>query len=121
MHKYAVIISWSGYPGDQVFVADVPELPGCTAHGDTHEEALANAQCAIALWLETCKEIDHPMPGPGVISSIMRSEYVDLGKKDIGKISPGIVRAQIASLCKEYSYDDKTDSLEKCEQTRSQG
>ena len=120
MHKYAVIISWSEHPGDQVFVADVPELPGCTAHGDTHEEALANAQCAIALWLETCKEFDHPMPGPGVISSIMRSEYVDLGKKDIGKISPGIVRAQIAYLCKEYSCDDKTDSLEKYEQTRSQ-
>ena len=51
----------------------------------------------------------------------MRYEYVDLGKKDIGKISPGIVSAQIASLCKEYCYDDKTDSLEKYEQRRSQG
>ncbi len=121
MHKYAVIISWSEHPGDQVFVADVPELPGCTAHGDTHEEALANAQCAIALWLDVCKEFDRPVPGPGVISSIMRSEYVDLEKKDIGKTSPGILRAQMASLCKEYYYDSKMDSLDKYEQTPSQG
>jgi predicted RNase H-like HicB family nuclease len=40
-HKYAVIISWSADPGDQVFVAGVPELPACTAHVETHEEALA--------------------------------------------------------------------------------
>ena len=84
MHKYAVIISWSEHPGDQVFVAEVPELPGCTAHGDTHEEALANAQCAIALWLDTCKEFGRPIPGSGVISSIMRSEYVDLEKEGKG-------------------------------------
>ena len=121
MHKYAVIITWSDHPGDQVFVADVPELPGCTAHGDTHEEALANAQSAIALWLDTCKEFGHPVPGAGAISSIMRSEYDDLEKKSIGKTSPVIVRAQIASLCKEYSCDNKTDGLEKYEQTSSQG
>ena len=121
MHKYAVIISWSPHLGDQVFVADVPELPGCTAHGDTYEEALVNAQCAIGLWLDTCNEFGHPVPVPGVISSIMRSEYVDLEKEGIGKTSPGIVRAQIASLCEEYSYDNKTDSLEKSEQTPSQG
>lgn len=26
---------------DQIFVADVPELPGCKAHGDSHEDGLA--------------------------------------------------------------------------------
>ena len=104
-----------------MFVADVLELPGCTAHGGTHEEVLANAQRAISLWLDTCKEFDHPMLETGVISSIMRSEYVDLGKKDTGKTSFGIVRAQIDSLCKEYSYHNKTDSLERCERAPSQG
>jgi len=29
---------------DQSFVADVPELPGCMAHGASPDEALANAQ-----------------------------------------------------------------------------
>lgn len=108
-HKYAVIISWSSDPGDQVFVADVPELPGCTAHGDTHEEALASAQEAIALWLDTCKEFEQPVPTAGVISSIMRSEYVNLEKKGISKINPEILRAQIDSLCSEHRYESKTD------------
>src|SRR5688572_6644600 len=37
-HKYEIIIYWSNE--DQVFVAEAPELPGCMAHGDTHESAL---------------------------------------------------------------------------------
>lgn len=42
MHKYEIILYWSEQ--DQAFVAEVPELPGCMAHGDTQEYALANAQ-----------------------------------------------------------------------------
>jgi len=33
MIKYEVIIYWSDE--DEAFVAEVPELPGCTAHGPT--------------------------------------------------------------------------------------
>jgi len=42
MHKYEITL----YRGneDQVFVLEVPELPGCVAHGETQEVALANAQ-----------------------------------------------------------------------------
>jgi len=45
-------------------VAEVPELPGCAAHGPTQEAALANAQEAIALWIETAKEFADPIPEP---------------------------------------------------------
>ena len=100
-HKYVIIISWSADPGDEVFVADVPELPGCTAHGDTHEEALANAQEAIALWLDTCEEIGRPFPATGVISDIMRSEYVNLENLGLAEPRPDILRAQIDFLCQE--------------------
>jgi predicted RNase H-like HicB family nuclease len=62
MHKYEIIIYWSDE--DNVFVADIPELPGCMAHGDSHEEALAQAQVAIALWLEAADEIGRPIPQP---------------------------------------------------------
>jgi len=47
VHKCEVIIYWSNE--DQVFVAEVPELPGCMAHGDTSEAALASAHEAIQL------------------------------------------------------------------------
>ena len=62
MNKYEVIIYWS--EEDQAFVAEVPELPGCAAHGPTQEAALANAQEAIQLWLDTAREYGDPIPEP---------------------------------------------------------
>jgi len=62
MSKYEVILYWSGEDG--VFVAEVPELPGCMAHGSTPQEALSNAQEAIQLWIDTAKEFGDPVPEP---------------------------------------------------------
>ena len=62
MHKYEIIIYWSDE--DDLFVADIPELPGCMAHGDTHEEALAEALAAIGYWLEAAQRIGKPIPRP---------------------------------------------------------
>lgn len=62
MDRYEIIIYWSAQ--DQAFIADVPELPGCMAHGATHEEALNNAKQAMALWLEAAKAEGQPVPNP---------------------------------------------------------
>lgn len=62
MYKYEVIIYWS--EEDQLFIAEVPELPGCMAHGNMPEEALAQVKEAIHLWLETAKELGSPIPQP---------------------------------------------------------
>jgi len=62
MHKYEIIIYWSNE--DQVFVAEVPELPGCMAHGNTQEAALAQANQAHQLWIDTAREHGHPVPEP---------------------------------------------------------
>ena len=62
MHKYETIIYWR--EEDKAFVADVPELPGCMAHGSTPGEAVANAQDAMQLWLETAREFGDPIPEP---------------------------------------------------------
>ncbi len=62
MHKYEIIIFWSNE--DDVFVAEVPELPGCMAHGPTQDEALANIREAMGLWIETAKEFGDPIPAP---------------------------------------------------------
>jgi predicted RNase H-like HicB family nuclease len=62
MHKYEIIIYWSNE--DQVFIAEVPELPGCMTHGDTQESALSQANEAIQLWIDTAKEFGHPVPEP---------------------------------------------------------
>ena len=62
MIKYEVIIYWSDE--DDAFIADVPELPGCSAHGPTQEDALSSAQDAIRLWIDTAKEFGDPIPEP---------------------------------------------------------
>lgn len=62
MDKYEIIIYWS--EEDQAFIAEVPELKGCAAHGDSHEAALANIRAAMALWIETAKEFNDPIPEP---------------------------------------------------------
>ena len=59
MYKYRIILYWSD--DDGVFIADVPELPGCMAHGDTQEEALRNVNDAIGLWIDTAREFGNPV------------------------------------------------------------
>lgn len=62
MDRYEIIIYWSNE--DQAFIAEVPELPGCMAHGATHEDALANIKSAMELWIKTAKEFNDPIPAP---------------------------------------------------------
>ncbi len=62
MYKYEIVIYWSNEDG--VFVADVPELPGCAAHGDTQEAALENVNEAVRLWLDTAQEFGDAIPEP---------------------------------------------------------
>jgi len=61
-NRYEIIIFWSDE--DAAFVADVPELSGCMAHGSSHAEALANAEEAIQLWVEMADELGRSIPQP---------------------------------------------------------
>ena len=60
MVRYGVIIYWS--ENDAAFVAEVPGLPGCAAHGATQDSALGNALDAIRLRIDTAKEFSDPIP-----------------------------------------------------------
>jgi predicted RNase H-like HicB family nuclease len=53
--RFGVVIYWSDE--DEAFIAEAPELPGCTADGSTYEEALANVQGVIAEWIETATDL----------------------------------------------------------------
>lgn len=51
------------YPGeDNYFVVEVPSLPGCISQGKTREEALANIEEAITLYIEVLQERGEPIP-----------------------------------------------------------
>ena len=62
---YAIEIFFS--EEDEGFIATVPELPGCSAFGETEERALKEVKIAIQLWLETAKEIGRDIKGIGKV------------------------------------------------------
>ena len=62
MSKYEIILYWNDE--DDLYVAEVPELPGCIAHGATQEEALKNVKEAIQLWIDTANEFGDEIPVP---------------------------------------------------------
>ncbi len=45
-------------------MAEVPELPGCAAHGDSQKTAMEQVAQAVDLWLDTTREFGDPIPEP---------------------------------------------------------
>ncbi|MDI6736470.1 MAG: type II toxin-antitoxin system HicB family antitoxin [bacterium] len=62
MDRYEIIIYWS--EEDNVYIAEVPELPGCMAHGERYESAVKNVRDAIQLWIKTAEEFNDFIPKP---------------------------------------------------------
>jgi predicted RNase H-like HicB family nuclease len=60
--KYELIIYWSEV--DQAFIAEVPELPGCAADGETYQEVVQNVEIVIQEWIATAQESGRPIPEP---------------------------------------------------------
>ena len=61
MH-YHINVFWSDEDG--CWIADVPDLKYCSAHGDSPTQAIASVQDAIDGWLETAREHGMPVPEP---------------------------------------------------------
>jgi predicted RNase H-like HicB family nuclease len=62
MNKYEVIIYWS--EADNAFIAEMPELKGCIAHGDTQDEALKEINAVAKEWLQIAQEKGWHIPVP---------------------------------------------------------
>lgn len=62
MSKYEIIIYWSH--DDNAYIAEVPELAGCMADGQTASEAVKNVERVIQEWIETATELGRPIPEP---------------------------------------------------------
>ena len=60
--RYQIILYWS--QEDRAFIAEVPELPGCAADGETYREALENVEVIMQEWIETAKELGRAIPEP---------------------------------------------------------
>jgi predicted RNase H-like HicB family nuclease len=62
MNKYEIIVYWS--QDDNAFIAEVPELPGCSADGENQVEAIKNVNIVIDEWIETAKLAKRSIPKP---------------------------------------------------------
>jgi len=62
MSQYKIILYWS--QEDEAFIAEVPELPGCLADGETYMDALKNVEVIIQEWIETATELGRKIPEP---------------------------------------------------------
>lgn len=60
--KYEIIIYWS--EADEAFIAEVPELAGCMADGESYQEAVSNAEIIINEWIETAESEGRAIPRP---------------------------------------------------------
>ena len=60
--RYHINVFWS--KADDCWIADVPDLRGCSAHGESAAEAVQEAQIAIELWLETSIGNGIKIPAP---------------------------------------------------------
>jgi predicted RNase H-like HicB family nuclease len=58
--RYHINLFWSD--DDDCWIADVPDLKFCSAHGKTAEEAAHEIEIAMKLWLEVSAERGEMQP-----------------------------------------------------------
>ena len=62
MAEYHINVFWS--EEDRQWIADVPDLKGCSASGDSPEEAVREVRVAEQLWMEVARESQREIPEP---------------------------------------------------------
>ncbi|MGH8468264.1 MAG: type II toxin-antitoxin system HicB family antitoxin [Gammaproteobacteria bacterium] len=62
IREYLVEVFWSD--ADEGYIAIAPDLPGCSAFGETPDEAVHEIQDAMLSWLEACAKMGRPLPEP---------------------------------------------------------
>ncbi len=65
--KYRILIEQDEA---NMFVAEVPSLPGCISQGKTRAEAIDNAKDAIQGYIESLKKHNEPIP-PSISEEIV--------------------------------------------------
>jgi predicted RNase H-like HicB family nuclease len=62
--RYPKTVFWSDE--DEGYIAIVPDLPGCSAFGETPDKALAEIEDAAEGWIEAAVAVGNPVPEPSI-------------------------------------------------------
>jgi len=73
MKDYHINIFYS--EKDEAYIADIPDLKYCSAHGETPEEALHEVLIAKTAWLDVAHEEGIPIPEPKFRPAIYQAAY----------------------------------------------
>ena len=68
VQHYPLIIFFS--EEDAGFIAEAPDLPGCSAWGATEADAAREAQDAIAAWVQAARAAGKAIPVPPVVQPL---------------------------------------------------
>lgn len=63
-HRYPANLFWNDEDGG--FIAVAPDLPGCSAFGQTRHEAVTELEGAIDAWIEATRAAGNPVPEPSL-------------------------------------------------------
>ena len=72
---YAIAVFWSDE--DRCWIADVPDLEFCTAHGPTPEDAVREVRVAIEAWMAAAHEMGRPIPEPRYRPAVPAAAEID--------------------------------------------
>ncbi len=62
MNRYPIEVFWT--EEDAGYIATVPDLPGCSAWGESEADAIREVHDAIAAWLHAAQAADRAIPEP---------------------------------------------------------
>ena len=61
-YKYPLEVFWD--EGSEAFICIAPDLPGCSAVGDTPHEAVQEMETAMRLWIKAALDMGRALPEP---------------------------------------------------------
>lgn len=111
---------------DEGFIAVASDLPGCSAFGDTQEEAVAELRSAIAAWQIAATKAGNPIPEPSkpqlddlpsgkILLRLPRSLHamlIEKAKQDNVSLNQHLVSVLTASTAAHYIRSVVSEQLE---------
>ena len=61
-YKYSLEVFWD--EGSEAFICIAPDLPGCSAVGDTPQEAVQEMETTMRLWIKAALDMGRTLPEP---------------------------------------------------------
>lgn len=79
--------------GDETtaFGVMVPDLPGCFSAGDTLDEAITNAEEAVAAWIDATLDSGGAIPAPSSLEALRQSPKFDGWSFGVVTIDPAVL------------------------------